>query len=69
MNTEISIDILTEDRMAEMIAFHHLCFPNDAWKDEDWEDLLSDPRCSTAIGSSATCLSTTGRARPITSRS
>ena len=44
MDTEISIGILNKDRAAEMIAFHHLCFPTDAWKDEDWEDLLSDPR-------------------------
>ena len=44
MDTEISIEVLTKERAAEMIAFHHLCFPFDAWKDEDWEDLLSDPR-------------------------
>ncbi len=40
----MEIKVLPAERAAEMIAFHKLCFPTDAWKDEDWEDLLSDPR-------------------------
>ena len=44
MNGEIGIEVLTEKRAAEMIAFHKLCFPVDCWKDEDRDDLLHDPR-------------------------
>ncbi len=44
MNGESGIGILPTERAAEMIAFQKLCFPNDAWKDEDWDDLLCDPR-------------------------
>lgn len=44
MNGEMEIEVLTEKHAAEMIAFHHLCFPTDAWKDEDWDELLCDPR-------------------------
>ena len=44
MNNELQIEILTAARASEMIAFHKLCFFNDAWKDEDWNELLNDPR-------------------------
>ncbi len=44
MNGEMEIEVLTEKHAAEMIAFHKLCFPVDCWKDEDWDDLLHDPR-------------------------
>lgn len=44
MNDGMQIEVLNAERAAEMIAFHKLCFPVDAWKDEDWDDLLHDPR-------------------------
>ena len=28
----------------ELIAFNRLCFPTDFWKEEDWNELLNDPR-------------------------
>ena len=28
----------------ELIAFNRLCFPTDLWKEEDWHELLNDPR-------------------------
>ena len=28
---------LGTERMQEIIEFDHLCFPNDFWKEEDWE--------------------------------
>ena len=40
----ISIAILTSDNAQEIIAFNKLCFPTDQWKEEDWHELLSDPR-------------------------
>ena len=33
---------LGAERMQEIIEFDHLCFPNDFWKEEDWESLLRD---------------------------
>ena len=35
---------LGTERMQEIIEFDHLCFPNDFWKEEDWESLLRDER-------------------------
>ncbi len=41
---EITIGILGCESEAELIEFNKLCFPTDAWKEEDWHELLSDPR-------------------------
>ena len=35
---------LGTERIQEIIEFDHLCFPNDFWKEEDWESLLRDER-------------------------
>ena len=32
------------DRIEEIMAFDKFCFPTDFWKEEDWRDLLEDPR-------------------------
>ena len=40
----ISIQIQTIENKRELIDFNRLCFPTDFWKEEDWDDLLSDPR-------------------------
>ena len=38
------------DEIEEIVKFDKLCFPNDAWSREDWEDLLTDERAKyTAI--------------------
>ena len=39
-----TIQIMSENDKPELIAFNKLCFPNDFWKEEDWDDLLGDPR-------------------------
>ena len=38
------IRIMTAENERELIAFNRLCFPTDYWKEEDWHDLLTDPR-------------------------
>ena len=40
----ISIQIQTIENKRELIDFNRLYFPTDFWKEEDWDDLLSDPR-------------------------
>ena len=40
----IEIRQLTAARIHEIMAFDKVCFPADFWKEEDWEDLLNDPR-------------------------
>ena len=35
---------LGTERMQEIIEFDHLCFPNNFWKEEEWESLLRDER-------------------------
>ena len=42
--SEITIRILGSESEAELIEFNKLCFPTDFWKEEDWRELLSDPR-------------------------
>ena len=42
--SEITIRILGSESEAELIGFNKLCFPTDFWKEEDWSELLSDPR-------------------------
>lgn len=42
--SEIRIVIMGPENEAELIAFNKLCFPVDFWKEEDWHELLSDPR-------------------------
>ena len=42
--SEMTIKILDASREAELIEFNKLCFPTDFWKEEDWHELLSDPR-------------------------
>ena len=41
---EAKIEILGHERETQLIEFHKLCFPSDFWKDEDWHELLCDPR-------------------------
>jgi hypothetical protein len=36
--------MLTQKDLAEIDAFHRLCFPTDYFGLKVWEDLLSDPR-------------------------
>ena len=38
------IRILGPEHEKELITFNKLCFPSDFWKEEDWHDLLNDPR-------------------------
>ena len=33
---------LTSQSLKEIVAFDRLCFPNDFWQQEDWENLLED---------------------------
>ncbi len=40
----ISIRVMTAENKTELIDFMALCFPADLWKEEDWDDLLNDPR-------------------------
>ena len=42
--SDAKIVILGAEREAELIEFNKLCFPADFWKEEDWHELLSDPR-------------------------
>ena len=42
--SEVTIRILGSESEAELIEFNKLCFPKDFWKEEDWHELLSDPR-------------------------
>lgn len=42
--SEMTIKILGGESEAELIAFNKLCFPTDFWKEEDWRELLADPR-------------------------
>ena len=42
--SEITIGILGSESETELIKFNRLCFPADFWKDEDWHELLCDPR-------------------------
>ena len=41
---DTKIVILGIEREREIIEFNKLCFPSDFWKEEDWHELLSDPR-------------------------
>ena len=41
---ETKIVILGPERETQLIEFNKLCFPSDFWKDEDWHELLCDPR-------------------------
>ena len=41
---EVNIEIFGSERESELIRFNKLCFPKDFWKEEDWRELLSDPR-------------------------
>lgn len=43
-NAPYDITTLTSEREPELIAFNRLCFPKDYWKEEDWHELLADPR-------------------------
>ena len=43
-NDDITIRIKTLDDAPELIEFNRLCFPTDFWKEEDWRELLADPR-------------------------
>ena len=36
--------VMTAANARELIAFNRLCFLTDFWKEEDWHELLSDPR-------------------------
>jgi len=38
------IVILDRECEKQLIEFNKLCFPSDYWKDEDWHELLCDPR-------------------------
>lgn len=40
----ICIRTLSSENEKELIAFNKLCFPIDYWKEEDWHELLIDPR-------------------------
>ena len=44
MEKQMEIRIKGIEDMPELIEFNKLCFPKDYWKEEDWADLLSDPR-------------------------
>ena len=44
MIPEVTIKILAAESERELIEFNRLCFPKDFWKEEDWHELLSDPR-------------------------
>ena len=33
---------LGKESLKEIVAFDCLCFPNDFWRQEDWENLLKD---------------------------
>ena len=44
MNNDIVITALGAEKEAEIIGFNKLCFPKDFWKEEDWRELLEDPR-------------------------
>ena len=41
---DVRIIIMTAESERELIAFNRLCFPTDYWREEDWHELLSDPR-------------------------
>lgn len=40
----VQIQKLGAERMKDIVAFDQLCFPDDFWKQEDWENLLRDER-------------------------
>lgn len=42
--SDTKIVILGIEREGEIIEFNKLCFPSDFWKEDDWHELLSDPR-------------------------
>lgn len=35
---------MTYENVQALIEFNRLCFPKDYWKEEDWHELLEDPR-------------------------
>ena len=40
----IEITRLNVEHMHQIVLFDKTCFPTDFWKEEDWKDLLEDPR-------------------------
>lgn len=40
----IQIKILGIEKIEEIMSFDKFCFPVDFWKEEDWRDLLEDPK-------------------------
>lgn len=40
----IEIKQLYEDRIDPIMEFDKACFPTDHWKENDWRELLADPR-------------------------
>lgn len=44
LKQDVKIVILGHEKATQLIEFNKLCFPLDSWKDEDWHDLLCDPR-------------------------
>ena len=44
MMENFTVKIMSIEDKSKLIAFNLLCFPKDFWKEEDWDELLSDPR-------------------------
>lgn len=42
----ITLQKLNIDTIESIIAFDKLCFPSDFWNEEDWRELLNDPRAT-----------------------
>ena len=42
--SDTRIVIMDRGNEAKIIAFNKLCFPTDFWREEDWHELLDDPR-------------------------
>lgn len=40
----IEIKRLNAEHMRQIVLFDKTCFPTDFWKEEDWKELLEDPR-------------------------
>lgn len=40
----ITIKQLGAEKIEEIMLFDKLCFPTDFWKEQDWKDLLNDPK-------------------------
>lgn len=68
--TMIEIKRLNAEHMRQIMLFDKTCFPTDFWKEEDWKELLEDPRAfyyALLDGKklSETFLSTTGKTKKI----